>query len=260
MQTAHWLPGYRSNADPTFGLKQENTINTSGGITDLSAGFGINMKDKWYFGGTLSLPFLLYNRNASYKESDASGDTHNNFNYFEANESLQTKGIGINGKFGIIYKPVEDVRLGLAIHTPTFYQLTDNYTTEVITDLEGYGGPGVKRQSSKDFKNGQPLLSKYNLTTPWRAIISGSYVFREVADVQQQRGFITADIEYVNYKDASFHAIDNSVDSKTYYKSLNQTIDNLYKNAINVRLGGEVKFNTWMLRAGWRLLWQSLPK
>jgi hypothetical protein len=244
------VTGYRSQANPSFGLLQENTINTTGGITDLAFGTGFNLQNKWYFGGTLTFPFLNYNREGSYKESDASGNLNNNFSYFQVNESLQTKGVGINGKFGVIYKPIEYVRIGLAIHTPTFYQLTDNYSTEVITDLEGYGGAGIKKQSSLDLTNGQSLESKYNLTTPWRAILSGSYVFRTVEDVQQQRAFITADVEYVNYKDASFHAADNSTDAKTYYASVNKAIDNLYKNAINVRLGGEVKFNTIMFRLG----------
>lgn len=244
------LAGYRTQANPATGLLQENTINESGGITDISLGAGVNVNDKWYFGGSLSFPFLKYKRNASYKESDNSGNPSNNFNYFESNESLQTKGIGVNGKFGLIFKPVEDVRLGLAVYTPTFYGLTDDYTTEVITDLEGYGGAGVKHQSSTDLTDGQPLETKYNLTTPWKAILSGSYLFHEAANVQNQRGFITADVEYVNYKDASFHATDNSADSKSYYSSLNKVIDDLYKNAINVRLGGELKFNTLMVRIG----------
>lgn len=244
------VTGYRSLADPHFGLNQENTVNTSGGITDVAIGTAVNLQDKWYFGGTISFPFLNYNRETSYKESDASGNNNNNFSYFEANESLETKGIGINGKFGLIFKPVEYVRIGLAVHTPTFYQLTDNSTAQVITDLEGYGGAGTKQQSSTDLTDGQPLESKYNLTTPWRVMASGSYVFREVANVERQRAFITADVEYVNYKDASFHATDNNQDTKDYYSLLNKTIDNLYKNAINVRLGGEVKFNTIMFRLG----------
>ena len=47
--------------------------------------------------------------------------------YFEVIETLQTKGYGVNGKIGLIYKPVEYVRLGLAFHSPTFYELTDNH-------------------------------------------------------------------------------------------------------------------------------------
>ena len=106
------VAGYRSLANPNFGLLQENTINTSGGITDISFGGGVNLQDKLFFGGSLSFPFLNYNRDSHYKESDASGNPNNNFNYFESNETLQTKGIGINAKLGVIYKPVEDVRLG----------------------------------------------------------------------------------------------------------------------------------------------------
>ena len=245
------ISGYRSLANPNFGLTQENTINTSGGITDLALGLGINLKEKLFFGGSISIPFLNYNREAHYKETDASGNTANDFNYFEANETLQTKGVGLNGKFGVIYKPVEYVRLGLAVNTPSFYQLTDKYSAEVVTDLEGYGGPGIKRQSSTDLNNGVLLESKYNVVTPWKVVVSASYVFREVENVKNQRGFITADIEYINYKDASFHASDNGDQAgKDYYSSLNEAIDNLYKNAFNFRLGGEIKFNTIMFRLG----------
>ncbi len=245
------VAGYRSVANPSFGLLQENTINTSGGITDLALGTGVNLKEKWFFGATVTFPFLNYNRDASYKESDLSGDANNNFNYFESNETLRTKGVGINAKLGVIYKPVEYVRLGLAVHTPTFYQLTDTYSAEVITDLEGYGGAGIKHQSSIDV-SGSQLESKYNLVTPLKIMASASYVFREVEDVQKQKGFVTADVEYINYKGSSFSAVDNTDGSgaKEYYSSLNKTIDNLYKGAINVRLGGEVKFNTIMFRLG----------
>ncbi|MEO6893552.1 MAG: aromatic hydrocarbon degradation protein [Ginsengibacter sp.] len=247
------LNGYRTQANPATGLIQENMINTTGGITDLSLGMGLSLEGKWYFGGSVSIPFLNYSRNASYKESDATNNPNNNFNYFEANESLTTKGVGINAKLGIIFKPVENVRLGLAFHSPTTYQLTDNYTTGVITDLEGYGGAGVKQQNSTDLPitGGQPLESKYNLTTPWRAILSGTYLFgSNLEDVQTQKGFITADLEYVDYKSTSFHDVNNSQDDVDYYNDLNKTIDNLYKSTINARLGGEMKLNTFMVRLG----------
>jgi len=245
------VSGYRSLSNPGFGLLQENTINTSGGITDLSFGGGINLKEKVFFGATISFPFLNYNRDSHFKESDVSGNTTNNFNYFESNETLQTKGIGINAKLGAIYKPMEDVRLGLTIHTPTIYELTDKYSAEVITDLEGYGGSGIKTQSSNDLNNGQLLESKYDLITPLKVIASASYVFREVEDVKNQRGFITADVEYINYKGASFKAADKTdAVAKDYYSALNKVIDNLYKNAFNFRIGGEIKFNTLMFRLG----------
>lgn len=244
------LGGYRTQANPATGLIQENNINTRGGITDAAVAVGFNVQDKWYFGGTLTFPFLSYHRDGSYKETDASNIADNNFSYYEANETLDTKGVGINGKFGVIFKPVEDLRLGLAYHTPTSYQLTDEYNNEIITDLEGYGGGGVKHQSSTDLNSGQLLESKYKLTTPGRWILSGSFVLRETQNVENQRGFISADVEYVNYKNSSFHDVTNTASTKSYYGALNGVIDNLYQNAINVRLGGELKFNTIMVRLG----------
>jgi len=113
------VSGYRSVADPGFGLEQENTINTSGGITELALGGGINLKEKLFLGGTLSFPFLNYNRDGHFKESDASGNPSNNFNYFEVIETLKTQGYGVNGKIGVIYKPVEYVRHPGATHEIT---------------------------------------------------------------------------------------------------------------------------------------------
>ena len=74
---------------------------------------------------------------------------------------------------------------------------------------------------------------------------------QQLQDVKNQRGFITADVEYINYKGASFKAADKTdAVAKDYYSSLNKVIDNLYKNAFNFRIGGEIKFNTLMFRLG----------
>ena len=244
------VSGYRSLSPVATGVNQENIINSTGGLTDLALGGAVNLRDKLFFGGTISVPLLNYNRDSHFKESDATANTSNNFNFFQVNETLQTKGYGVNGKLGVIYKPVEYVRLGVAIHTPTFYTLTDKYSAEVITDLEGYGGAGIKKQSSLAFNNNQPGELKYNLTTPWKIMASASYVFREVENVQKQRAFISADIEYVDYTSASFTSADGNQDTKNYFTALNKTIDEQYKGALNFRVGGELKFNTIMFRLG----------
>ncbi len=82
---------------------------------------------------------------------------------------------------------------------------------------------------------------------------SGSYVLREIEDVRKQKGFLTADIEYVNYKASSYTTDpegDNSQTTKDYFKSLNKAIDNAYKGTFNFRAGGELKFTTIMARLG----------
>ncbi len=94
------------------------------------------------------------------------------------------------------------------------------------------------------------MESKYNFNTPWKVILSGSYIFSEVENVQNQKGFITADVEYLNYKNASFRDVNNDASSADYYNSLTKTLGNVYKSSINARLGGELKFNTFMVRLG----------
>lgn len=240
--------GYKSQADPSYGLGQRMDMKTKGGITDASLAVGVNMEDKWFFGGSLSFPFLKYTRYADFKEDDLGANPY--FDYFEANEMLETKGVGINAKLGVIYKPMESVRLGLAFHSPTFYQLTDYYNMQIIADLQAYTGQGALQQSSSDLNDGDLLRSKYNMSTPWRAILSGSYVIGASPTVKQQKGFITADVEYVNYTNMAFHSASNNAAYATYYKEVNKTIDDLYRDAVNVRIGGEVKLNTFMVRLG----------
>ena len=94
---------------------------------------------------------------------------------------------------------------------------------------------------------------KYDLQTPYRLIGSASYVLYEIEDVRKQKGFLTADIEYINYKASSYSTNsegDNSQSPKDYLDKLDDAIDLAYKGAFNFRLGGELKFTTWMVRLG----------
>jgi hypothetical protein len=87
------------------------------------------------------------------------------------------------------------------------------------------------------------------MISPWKFLVSGSYIFSEVEDVTKQRGFVTADIEYVTYASSRFNSANDQNDAN-YYNSINDAIKVAYKNALNVRLGGELKFNTLMTRLG----------
>jgi hypothetical protein len=70
--------------------------------------------------------------------------------------------------------------------------------------------------------------------------------------VVKQRGFISADVEYVKHSGSKFssNADAPTAEDKAYYKQLNGVIKDIYKGNINARIGGEVKFNTMMARLG----------
>lgn len=242
---------YQTRAPFATGLLQENLVTSKGGVTELAIAFAGASNDKWFFGGTLGIPFLKYERESTFTEADATSDPNNKFDYASINQHLETKGTGLNLKMGMIFKPVEYVRLGLAFHTPSFYRLTDKYNASVTTNTESY--MGIQNQQSSVFTNGTDGLFSYWMFTPYRIMASASYVLREIEDVRKQRGFLTADIEYVNYKSSSYTTDpegDNSQSTKDYLKSLNNAIDNAYKGAFNFKAGGELKFTTIMTRLG----------
>lgn len=231
-------------------IKQEMTKDTRGGLYELALGFAHNSEDKWFVGGSISVPIVVYNSNTTFKESDTSNRTNNYFNNFTYNDDFKTVGAGIAGKLGVIYRPQEYIRLGLALHTPMFMSMTDKRTVSLSTALEN--PIGNFNVTSQTFTNNQAGESKYIQRNAWRVIGSASYVFREVENVKRQKGFITADVEYVNHRGSRFNSNNEEVteDEKAYYKSLNQVVKSEYKGAFNFRVGGEVKFNIIMARLG----------
>ncbi len=231
-------------------IRQEMIHETKGGITEIALGFAHNSDDKWFFGGTIGLPITSYTSNLNFKEFDTSNNGANHFKQSEYIDNFTTKGIGVNAKIGVIYRPQEYIRIGLAVHTPTFMNLKDTRTTTIHTFLEN--PVGNFDVTSKNFTNSQPGESKYTQTTPFKAILSASYVFREVLNVKKQRAFISADIEYVNYSGSKFGSNNQSPTDgeKAYYNQLNSVVKSEYKGNFNFRLGGELKFNTVMGRLG----------
>jgi hypothetical protein len=178
----------------------------------------------------------------------------NNFRFSRLEEKLTSTGVGLNAKLGIIFKPVQQMRFGVAIHTPTIYGLKDKLYTKMVTDVEGLfrrtnpNDPGIDSITSDYY--GSPDY-KYNLSTPWKFLVSGSYVFHEVEDVSKQRGFITADVEYVTYGSSKFSSADDAADDEAYYEGVNKAVKAAYKGAFNFRVGAELKFSPIMVRAGY---------
>lgn len=236
----------------TTGLNQENTIESRGGITEYAATAAFNIKDKFFLGGSIALPVVNYDRNQTYKETDATSVNNNRFASYTYKEELESRGYGLNMKLGMIYRPVERIRLGLTIHTPSFYTITDRMKGSLNTNTENYNGDATITESA--FTNGASSIeSKYNFNSPWKISGGFSYVFREVENVKRQRAFIAADIDYVTYRSMKYSAVsegDVLPEDEAYYDKVNNNIKNIYRNAINFRLGGEVKFNTIMVRLG----------
>ena len=232
-------------------LKQEMNKTTNGAMYELAGTYAGSDGDKWFWGATLGVPIINFESNIVYKETDTSTITSDEFKSFSFNDNYTTKGVGINGKFGLIYRPKEYIRIGLAVHTASYMSLDDERKSSIASSLENPFKDTIINSST--FTNGQERgQASYIQSTPWKYILSASYVFREVEDVTKQKGFISADIEYVRHNRSRFssNAKQPSEGDKAYYNQLSSVIKNIYKSNVNVRVGGEVKFNTIMARLG----------
>ncbi|HTI94202.1 MAG TPA: hypothetical protein VL727_26595 [Puia sp.] len=235
---------------------QQNNLRSKGGITEIDLSLASSQHDKWYIGGSLGIPILNYTRYQTYTESDISG-TPNEFGSFTYSETYTTSGWGINGKLGVIYRPANAFRIGLAIHTPSLIGLSDHISASMTTRLENPDQTISISSDSLDRVTGlspSPNSFKYDLYTPWHFLLSGSYIFGSgQQEAKQQKGFITADLEYITTGSPHYGAPSNDDGSdgdNSYYNAVNQAIRNSYKGSFSARLGGEIKLNTFMVRAG----------
>jgi len=208
---------------------QQKAINSSGSSGEYVFSIGTSYEDKIYLGATIGMPHIDYYEESSYTESEFA-DTAGPLQSFNYNEELTTTGRGFNLKLGVIARLNDWVRFGGAYHSSTFYDMEDEYTTSITTEW----GDSTKYGSS-------PFgYFNYELKTPWKAIGS-------VAINIKKQGLISADIEIVDYASAKFN-------SDSYkFSDENEVINSLYTKATNIRLGGEMKYKPFRIRAGYAL-------
>jgi len=213
------------------GVTQRKTVSTSGSMNEVVMSLGGNYSDKLYIGATLGFPFIHYSEQSTYKEID-SEDSISNFNSFTVSDDLSTSGAGINFKFGLIYRPIDLIRIGLAFHSPTYYySMQDEYSRKIESDLATQG---------KHSQSSPKGSFEYELTTPLRVIGSLAFVLGEY-------GLISADYEFVDYSEPRLRA------ENTDFFDQNDAIQNKYTATSNLRVGTEWRLNPLAFRAGYAL-------
>jgi hypothetical protein len=224
-------------------LRQTKDIIQSGGINELSMSLAANNNDKLLIGATLGIPIVNIRRNFVYREQDISGNTNNDFDYMEQLENKTTSGAGINIKIGAVYMPTNAIRLGLALHTPTWYSLEDRYNFGITSSLENLSDVNGNKIGVVNigFGDSNNQAANYTVSTPYKAVFSGSYVIGK-------NGFITADIDYIDYTSASLNL---GKGYEKYSKQENDIITRIYKPTTNFRLGAEWRIGDLMLRGGY---------
>ncbi|CAN5422090.1 outer membrane protein transport protein [soil metagenome] len=209
-------------------VNQQMSLTRRGGIDEMSFAMGANYNDKFYFGMLIGIPFLSYDENLSARESD-DADVIPAFNTYSFTQTLKARGTGINAKMGFVVRAAKWMRLGASFHTPTRYKMTENYYTEIVSNIDTL--PNNKNFSSGDFA--------YKLSTPWRAIASAAFLVKTY-------GFLSVDYEYSNFNMAKY----NFGSFESAENALNKDVKNYLRPIHTIRAGGEVALKHWRLRAG----------
>src|SRR5690554_2918427 len=195
--------GYIDNYDFTVGTTINNVLNL---------GLSLSIKD------------ISYSVTSDYWEDYADGN-------YRLTNWITASGAGVSAKFGAIYRPVNEIRLGFAYHTPTYYALNETFEAELETDMEYYVAvPEENPLYTERFSN------DYDLRTPGKLVASA-------ATVLGGRFIASIDYELVNYSNMKLMIPSNSFDNTDRYEFDNEYISTDFNSVSTIKFGTEYRFS-----------------
>ena len=116
-------------------IDQYNAVQTRGSIGEYALTIGFNLMDKIYIGASLGLQSLDYRREVFYGEDyiyteetlPPGEEIPYQLTYMNYQQNTHISGMGVNLKFGITARPVNWLRIGVAYHSPTWYDANLQY-------------------------------------------------------------------------------------------------------------------------------------
>ncbi len=228
-------------ASPDTPVDQQEIIETSGSINKWGISYGGNISDRFYFGFGLGVMSLRYENVKTYSEVRYPESILNNYTLFE---KQNINGTGVNGNFGIVVRPINKLTIGISYVTPTSYTITDKYETSMRSiwnessliyygDDPGFTGDQTSQQIPDDWN--------YSLVTPMRLNTGLAFFFNK-------NGFITADVEWVDYRNIKLRFDQGGLDDEA------AEIKEKYRSVINYRMGGEFRAGDFRFRVGYNYL------
>ncbi|WP_409415873.1 OmpP1/FadL family transporter [Flavobacterium sp. PS2] len=217
---------------------QENEIHTNGYNGKLSFNAATSYKDKLYVGINLNSHFTDYTRNTSFYEHN-NNNTSANYKIDRAffDNQLYTYGTGFSFQVGAIAKVTDQVRLGLAYESNTWYKLYDETTQSLVTVQSNNTGELDPTIVDPQIVN---IYESYKLQTPGKWTASFAYVFGKT-------GLLSVDYAIKDYGNTKFKPTNDS-----FFRGVNNTMSDQLTNSSEVRIGAEYKIKLLSLRAGYR--------
>ncbi len=228
------LFGRGTQGDAMFDVRER------GYVDEYSINFGGNIMNTVYWGIGFGITDIEYRQEALYDEQlngipSQIPDEPAYDGYYELKNETFIRGNGFNFKAGLIFKPINEFRLGFAIHTPTYYDLQHETWGMINYDYSVGDFYGTEYTD-----NGYISYYDSQMKTPWRLIASA-------AGVIGGKGIISFDYEYVANSDMAVQ--DEYGDT---YTDIEGDIKNYYQASNVIRIGGEYRITPqFSVRAGY---------
>lgn len=226
--------GYQSNmlsGDYTHHYQLSNS-----GAHSVIAINGSKVADEhWTVGGNINIHMMYQTKSTTFAAQNSGGAVDGRAFAYEFLNETHSSGLGFSFQLGGIYT-YENLRLGLAIETPTWAKIEDEFQQRLIT--KRYTNSSVTTADiNPDLIT---VFEPYGITLPGSLSASFGYLFNK-------KGFISFDYQIKNpswtrYRSEGFDA-------------LNDFFKNELQATHDLRVGGEVRLTPqFSLRAGYRTL------
>lgn len=120
-----WKPA----VDFTDGSLSISETGTSDQYTISWAG---NISNQWYIGVGVNIPTINYTKHTSLRE-----ENKQNSSSAELKSMFHVSGVGVSGSFGLIYRPIQALRIGASLQTPTILSLSRQSTGDMYSTIAG---------------------------------------------------------------------------------------------------------------------------
>lgn len=229
---------FSSNVPSGGNYYQENSVYSTGYNGKLAFNAATSFKDKLYIGLNLNSHFTDYQRSSSfYEDNNNPLDSNYKVKRIQFNNDLNTYGTGFSFQAGVIAKLTNEVRLGLAYESSTWYTLTDELSQSLVAVSSNSGGELPSDVVDPQIIN---VYEAYKLQTPSKLTGSFAYVFGK-------SGLISVDYALKDYSNTKFKP-----ENDPYFNVLNSDMDSMLDATGELRIGAEYKIEALSLRAGYR--------
>ena len=230
--------------DSTSAVNQFGSYNATGANTQWNFAYAGNYNDKLYVGGTFGYSRLRYNYDRSFEDAYVNSSE---LVSMQQNENLTVTGNGINFSLGIIYKFNPVFQLGGVLTSPTLNWIKETFTQDVSAKYVGNLVSDPNGTLITPPYESLPISAndfQYSLVSPFKGSIGATIFIRE-------KGFLTGSLEYIGYSGMGVKTTYlGDADNRAFKSETKAEIKDLYRNTVNLRIGGEFRANLFRARLG----------